>query len=131
MKCKRRRVSAAKSVLIAFLFLLYGDALGQSVDKEEKEPVAVIEIGGLLFKKPWTLSKKVEFMVGVGPQWVHTNEHGKSPNSVSCEAVVDVMFWRSKKHRFSWCVEPDYEYNFGRGHEQSVGVIGGLLIAFG
>ena len=26
----------------------------------------------LLFKKPWTLSKKAEFMFGVGPEWVHT-----------------------------------------------------------
>ena len=28
----------------------------------------------LLFKKPWTLSKKAEFMLGVGPEWVHTDE---------------------------------------------------------
>jgi hypothetical protein len=26
----------------------------------------------LLFKKPWTLSDKVEFMLGVGPEWIHT-----------------------------------------------------------
>ena len=24
----------------------------------------------LLFKKPWTLSRKAEFMLGVGPEWV-------------------------------------------------------------
>jgi len=35
-------------------------------------------------------------MVGIGPEWIHTNETGKSPNSVSAEAVVDVMFWPSK-----------------------------------
>ena len=28
----------------------------------------------LLFKKPWTLSKKVEFMAGVGPEWIHTSD---------------------------------------------------------
>ena len=83
----------------------------------------------LLFKKPWTLSKKVELMVGIGPEWIHTNETGKSPNSVSGEAVIDVMFWPSKKHRFGWYVEPGYERNFGRGHEQSLGVSGGLLIS--
>ena len=83
----------------------------------------------LVFKKPWNLSKKVEFMVGAGPEWVHTNEHGKSPNSVSIEAVIDVMFWHSKKHKFGWYLEPAYEYNFGRGHEQALGVTGGLLIA--
>jgi len=83
----------------------------------------------LLFKKPWTLSKKVEFMIGVGPAWVHTTKYGVTTNSVSGEAVLDFMFWPSAKHRFGWYVEPGYEYNFGRGHEQSLGVSGGLLIA--
>jgi hypothetical protein len=26
----------------------------------------------LLFKKPWSLSHKAEFMLGVGPEWIHT-----------------------------------------------------------
>ena len=30
----------------------------------------------LLFKKPWTISRKAEFMLGVGPEWVHTRENG-------------------------------------------------------
>jgi hypothetical protein len=83
----------------------------------------------LLFKKPWTLSKKVEFMVGVGPVWIHSRAYGMTKNSVGGEAVLDFMFWPSRKHRFGWYVEPGYEYNFGRGHEQSVGMSGGLLIA--
>jgi hypothetical protein len=83
----------------------------------------------LLFKKPWTLSTKVEFMVGVGPVWLHTRAYGMTRNSVGGEAVLDFMFWPSRKHRFGWYLEPGYEYNFGRGHEQSVGISGGLLIA--
>ena len=83
----------------------------------------------LLFKKPWTLSKKVEFMLGVGPEWVHTTKYGATTNSVSVELVPDFMFWPSAKHRLGWYLEPGYEYNFGRGHEQSLGVSGGLLIA--
>jgi hypothetical protein len=83
----------------------------------------------LLFKKPWTLSKKAEFMLGVGPEWVHATKYGETTNSVSGEVVLDFMFWPSAKHRFGWYVEPGYEYNFGRGHEQSVGISGGLLIA--
>jgi hypothetical protein len=83
----------------------------------------------LLFKKPWTLSKKAEFMIGVGPQWVHATSYGKTTDSVSGEAVLDFMFWPSKKHRFGWYIEPGYEYNFGRGHEQSLGISGGLLIS--
>jgi hypothetical protein len=83
----------------------------------------------LLLKKPWTLSEKAEFMCGVGPEWVHTRAYGITTNSVAGEAVLDFMFWPSAKHRLGWYLEPGYEYNFGRGHEQSVGLSGGLLIA--
>src|SRR5579863_7972658 len=37
----------------------------------------------LLFKKPWTISRKAEFMVGVGPAWVHVRQNGKVTNSFS------------------------------------------------
>ena len=83
----------------------------------------------LVFKKPWDLSKKVEFMLGVGPEWVHSKQYGITTNSASMEAVADFMFWHSAKHRFGWYLEPTYEYNFARGHEQSVGLTGGLLIS--
>jgi hypothetical protein len=84
----------------------------------------------LLFKKPWTLSKKVEFMFGVGPEWVHTRQYGITKNSIAAEAIGDFMFWPSAgKHRIGWYLEPGYDYNFGRGHEQSIGISGGLLIA--
>jgi len=83
----------------------------------------------LLFKKPWTLSKKAEVMLGVGPEWVHTTKYSMTTNSVSGEVALDFMFWPSKKHRFGWYLEPGYEYNFGRGREQSLGISGGLLIA--
>jgi hypothetical protein len=83
----------------------------------------------LLFKKPWDLSPKVEFMFGIGPEWDHTNQYGIKTNSVSGEAIGDFMFWPSRKHRFGWYLEPTYEYSFARGHEQSVGITGGLLIS--
>ena len=83
----------------------------------------------LLFKKPWTLSPKVEFMVGIGPEWIHTRESGMTKNSVGGEAVLDFMFWPGRKHKFGWYLEPGYEYNFGRGHERSIGMSVGLLIA--
>src|SRR5580704_5808943 len=82
-----------------------------------------------LFKKPWTLSKKVEFMFGVGPEWIHIRESGITTNSVAGEIAADFMFWPSPKHRFGWYLEPGYEYGFGRAHERSAGISGGLLIA--
>jgi hypothetical protein len=84
----------------------------------------------LLFKKPWDLSPKVEFMLGVGPEWNHSKQNGITTNSVAAEAVGDFMFWPWKKHRFGWYLEPTYEYSFARSHEQSLGVTSGLLISF-
>jgi hypothetical protein len=82
----------------------------------------------LLFKKPWTLSKKLEFMMGVGPEWIHTRQFGITTNSFAGEAVLDFMFWPSGKHRFGWYFEPGFEYTFGRDRERSVGITTGLLI---
>lgn len=158
---------------ITSLFLCFGTLLAQPADKE---PVAVVELGGaaswnlsggssfgptvavevtpienwleleagvapmftrhstewstdLLFKKPWTLSKKAEFMFGFGPEWIHTRDYGIKTNAVGGEVVLDFMFWPSAKHRFGWYLEPGYEYKFGRNTERSVGISGGLLIA--
>jgi hypothetical protein len=83
----------------------------------------------LLFKKPWTFSSEVEFMLGVGPEWIHTNAYGKRTNAVGMEIAPDFMFWPSKKRRFGWYLEPSYGYRFGPAHEHSLGVSGGLLIA--
>jgi hypothetical protein len=43
--------------------------------------------------------------------------------------VLDFMFWPSAKHKFGWYLEPGFDYSLGRGHERSVGISGGLLIA--
>jgi len=65
----------------------------------------------LLFKKPWTFSKKVEFMAGVGPEWVHTRQPGiRSQLRSRARAVsghqrglADRDFLRSRvKRRFGW-----------------------------
>jgi hypothetical protein len=165
---------ALNLALIASAFLC-GSDFAQSAESE-KEPVAIIEVGGaasrslknaissfgpsvaieftpiehwleleagvtptfssnstdwttdLLFKKPWTLSKKTEFMVGIGPEWIHTNDRGMKTNSVGAEAAVDFMFWPSAKRKFGWYLEPGYDYNFGQ-REHSLGITGGLLIA--
>jgi hypothetical protein len=82
----------------------------------------------LLFKKPWTISRKAEFMLGVGPQWAHVRQNGTMSNSVAGEMAGDFMFWPSGKHRFGWFLEPAYDYSFARGHQQSIGMSCGLLI---
>jgi hypothetical protein len=78
----------------------------------------------LLFKKPYTLSDKVEFMIGVGPEWTFTKEGTK----IAGEVALDFMFWPSPNRKFGWFLEPSYSYSFSRGHEQSLGTSAGLLI---
>jgi hypothetical protein len=83
----------------------------------------------LLFKKPWTLSRKAELMAGIGPEWMHTHETGVTANAIAAEAVLDFMYWPSKRRRFGWYLEPSFDYSFASGHEKSIAVNGGLLIA--
>ena len=83
----------------------------------------------LLFKKPWTISRKSEFMLGIGPEWVHLKKNGSASNSIAGEVAGDFMFWPSGKHRFGWFLEPAYDPSFARGHQQSIGMSAGLLIA--
>jgi hypothetical protein len=82
----------------------------------------------LLFKKPWTLTRKAEFMLGIGPQWTYLKQNGKTANSIAGEVAGDFMFWPTGKHRFGWFLEPAYDYSFAGGHPQSVGMSAGLLI---
>ncbi len=83
----------------------------------------------LLFKKPWTLSRTAEFMIGVGPEWVHLKQQGTTTNTIAGEVAGDFMFWPTKRHRFGWFLEPAYNYSFAHGHQQSIGMSAGLLIA--
>lgn len=82
----------------------------------------------LLFKKPWTISRKAEFMAGVGPEWVHLRQNGKVINSFSGEIAGDFMFWPTGNHRFGWFLEPAYDYSLAGGHQHSIGMSAGLLI---
>jgi hypothetical protein len=151
--------------LTAALSLFAGKALA-----EEKEPSAIVEIGGagewdfpkgsfgptaaveftpikdwleieagvstmfqsgqtdwstdLLFKKPFTLSDKVEFMFGVGPEWTFSRDGTK----IAGEVALDFMFWPTPDRKVGWFLEPSYSYSFSAGHEQSLGASIGLLI---
>jgi len=82
----------------------------------------------LLFKKPWTLSRKAEFMLGIGPQWVHLKQSRRWTNTLAGEVAGDFMFWPNGKHHFGWYLEPAYDYSFARGHQKSLGISFGLLI---
>jgi hypothetical protein len=42
----------------------------------------------------------MEFMLGIGPEWIHSNAYGVKMNSVGAEVAADFMFWPAKKHRY-------------------------------
>jgi len=79
------------------------------------------------FRKPWYLTKMLEFLAGGGPAWVRSKENGVVANSVSLEASVHFMYWPSGKRTVGLFFEPVYEYNLAKGHERSVGIGAGLL----
>ncbi|HVX00134.1 MAG TPA: hypothetical protein VHA52_06855 [Candidatus Babeliaceae bacterium] len=81
-----------------------------------------------LVKKPWDFSRRLEFMLGVGPEWAHSTSLGVSSNSWSGEIALDFMYWPFKKHQFGFYAEPAYVYGFETGHEQSIEMSAGLLI---
>jgi hypothetical protein len=80
-----------------------------------------------VFKKPFDLTDRLELAIGVGPQWAHTTGAAKA-DAIAAEALVELAYWPHPEHDIGLFVEPSYEYGFSRGHEQSIGLTGGLCI---
>jgi hypothetical protein len=81
-----------------------------------------------LFKKPWTISRKAEFMLGIGPEWTAVRQNGTTASTVSGEIAADFMFWPTDEHRVGLFAEPMYSVSFASGHPQSLGMSWGLLV---
>jgi hypothetical protein len=81
----------------------------------------------LLFKKPFTINEHVEFMIGAGPELSYATAGGGT--KIAGEIAAEWMIWPTTDRKFGWFVEPTYSYSFSRGHEQAVGMTGGLTIA--
>jgi hypothetical protein len=79
----------------------------------------------VLFKKPWRISRTVEFMAGVGPELIystvaHTTYWGLS-------VVGDLMVWPSKN--VGWYLEPGLERTFEPGkHQTGFAMAAGLIV---
>jgi hypothetical protein len=66
-------------------------------------------------------------MIGAGPQLSYTTLGGGT--QIASEIAIEWMIWPSKDRKFGWFVEPTYSYSFSKGHEQSIGMTTGLIIA--
>lgn len=82
----------------------------------------------LLFKKPFTLSRHVELMVGAGPSLSHVVAHGRTSDAAGVEGALDLMVWPGRRRRFGWFVEPSYGYSLAAEHERTLGISLGLLV---
>jgi hypothetical protein len=78
----------------------------------------------IIFKKPFTISDKVEFMIGARPQWTFSPGGTK----IGAELAADFMFWPTPDRKYGWFLEPTYSYSFINGRDQSLGLTAGLLI---
>jgi len=58
----------------------------------------------LIFKKPFTLSDKVAFMIGARAQWTFSPEGTK----IGVELAADFMFWPTPDRKYGWFLEPTY-----------------------
>jgi hypothetical protein len=80
----------------------------------------------VLFKKPWQVSPRFEFMIGVGPELIHAT--GIDHDTFwGLSAVLDFMVWPRKN--IGWYVEPGYELTFRDGAKHhGLAIAAGLLI---
>jgi len=76
----------------------------------------------VLFRRPFDLSKKVEFEPGIGPTWNGSGQAG-------AQASFEFMIWTSEEREFGWFIDPSYSVSLAPGHQQSVGLSLGLLFA--
>ncbi len=79
---------------------------------------------GFVFKKPFELSKSIELVIGAGPIWLRQLD----TDSVAGQAIVEFKYFPWPERHVAFFVEPDYSYDFGKGHDQSVGVTLGLYV---
>ncbi len=78
----------------------------------------------LLVKRPFQLSRRLECMIGAGPEIVHTRDGMKYGG----EAAVDFMYWPTQRAG-AW-VEPSYDLTVDHGAAHALGVTIGVMIGW-
>jgi len=81
--------------------------------------------GDIIFKKPFRISPKFEFMVGVGPSIARPLNGENHSTTVSAAFTLDFMFWPTPN--LGWYLEPTWTVN-PRNGQQSFAASVGLLI---
>lgn len=82
----------------------------------------------LLVKKPFTLARWAEFMVGIGPEVVQVTGTNKG-TYFGGEVALDFMFWPWGRRVGLW-IEPEYDLIFHNGATNGLGSTGGVLLGW-
>lgn len=82
----------------------------------------------LLVKKPFTLARWAELMVGVGPEVAQVTGVDKG-TYFGGELALDLMFWPWGRRVGLW-VEPEYDALFHDGVSSGIGSTGGVLFGW-
>ncbi len=79
-------------------------------------------------KKPFTLSRWAEFMIGLGPEVVRVTGANQG-TYFGGEVALDFMFWPWGKRVGLW-VEPEYDLTYQHGVSSGIGTTGGVLFGW-
>jgi hypothetical protein len=83
----------------------------------------------LLFKKPFTLTERLEVMIGLGPALIRTQRRSDPDHtSWGIEAALDFMYW-PRRHFGLW-LEPAYEIVLSGGVAHALSCTGGPMLGF-
>lgn len=96
-----------------------GTALGANGRHEVSTDVA--------FKKPFDLSRAVEFMAGAGPSVTWNFSGPRHTRSLAGELELDFMFWRTRN--LGCYAEPTFDFSgFRNTSDRSLGLALGIII---
>jgi hypothetical protein len=75
----------------------------------------------VVVRRQFDLSETVEFEPGIGPAWGNSG--------FGATGSLEFMIWPWKDRKLGWFVDSTYTVSFAAGHQQSLGLTVGLLIA--
>jgi hypothetical protein len=83
----------------------------------------------LLVKKPFSLTRHLELMIGVGPQIVRVFHPSEGGTFLGVEFALDFMYWPTR--RVGLWMQPAYGFVFrGSGGSSSLGTTAGIIVGW-
>ena len=82
----------------------------------------------LLVKKPFRLARRIELMIGLGPEVVQVTGTNEA-TYFGGEVALDLMFWPWERHVGLW-IAPEYDLLLHDGASSGLGATGGVLFGW-